>query len=553
MDIILSAVDNMSGKVAQAMNKTRGHLVQLQKSSGFKAFKTLGNQALMAGGAITAAMGGAYLEAEKTASANARLEQVFKSMGETTGEAARQARVYSAALATQIGVDQNAISLTQAKLATFAQVSSESARMAGVFDRATVAAHDLAAAGFGEASMNAVQLGKALQDPIKGITAMNRSGVTFTEVEQKKIKALTQSGRVLEAQNMILSAVEKQVGGVAAATADDSAKMREAFRQMASTIGMALMPAVQEITQSVMAMVEPFRDFVQRNPGVIRAIAATGAALLAFGIAVKVITTVVTIMNAVLAMNPFVLIAIGIIAAIAAVTLLVKHWDSLGERFKALPGWAKIVVGIFALMNLPLLAIIATIKYLQKNWEQISAYFVARWEYIKSSFTGFIDFIRSIHSAFFNAGINIVMSIWNGMKGKFDAMTDWFGEKIQTIRDYLPFSPAKIGPLKDIHKLKIIETIQQSIKPGKLADTMERTAGAAKAAFMGGMSAPTTASASLTPQGGAGISINYSPTVNVTGGEGGITEQITAALNLQVDELRRMLRQIAADKARRGI
>jgi hypothetical protein len=51
----------------------------------------------------------------------------------------------------------------------------------------------MAAAGFGTAESNATQLGKALQDPIKGITALNRAGITFTEDQKELINIFVYS------------------------------------------------------------------------------------------------------------------------------------------------------------------------------------------------------------------------------------------------------------------------------------------------------------------------------------------------------------------------
>jgi hypothetical protein len=114
-----------------------------------------------------------------------------------------------------------------------------------------MAAIDLAAAGFGSAETNATQLGKALQDPIKGLTALTRSGVTFTEVEREKIKALVESGEVLKAQDMILSAIEQQVGGTAEATAKASDKMKLAFDNISEAVGAALLPVFQEFSNEI--------------------------------------------------------------------------------------------------------------------------------------------------------------------------------------------------------------------------------------------------------------------------------------------------------------
>jgi phage-related minor tail protein len=106
-----------------------------------------------------------------------------------------------------------------------------------VFDRATKAAIDLAAAGFGSVETNAIQLGKALEDPIKGLAALGKSGVTFTAEQKELIKTLVETGDVASAQEIILKAVEMQVGGTAEATANASDKMKVAWSQLQEQLG----------------------------------------------------------------------------------------------------------------------------------------------------------------------------------------------------------------------------------------------------------------------------------------------------------------------------
>jgi hypothetical protein len=120
--------------------------------------------------------------------------------------------------------------------------------MGGAFDRATVLAADLAAAGFGEATANATQLGKALNDPIAGISALTRVGLTFTDAQKDLIEAMMATGDVAGAQNIILAELERQVGGTAEATATDSEKMRLALDRVSDEIGTALLPLLNEFT-----------------------------------------------------------------------------------------------------------------------------------------------------------------------------------------------------------------------------------------------------------------------------------------------------------------
>jgi hypothetical protein len=201
--------------------------------------------------------------AEEAAIAQRRLDQVAKSMNLFGSETAKvSARIGEFAEANEllVGVDADVIKATQAKLLTFANLGKTANEMGGAFDRATMAAIDLAAAGFGAAETNAVQLGKALQDPIKGITALARSGVTFTEVEKEKIKTLVESGEVLEAQNLILAAIETQVGGTAQATASAFTKIELATNQVKDAIGEALLPVFEEFAKELVDLTPELAD-----------------------------------------------------------------------------------------------------------------------------------------------------------------------------------------------------------------------------------------------------------------------------------------------------
>src|SRR5262245_66611796 len=71
---------------------------------------------------------------------------------------------------------------------------------------------------------SAIQLGKALNDPIKGVTALQRVGVSFTKSQKNQIKALVESGNTLGAQKVILRELGKEFGGAAKAATDPTPK-----------------------------------------------------------------------------------------------------------------------------------------------------------------------------------------------------------------------------------------------------------------------------------------------------------------------------------------
>jgi hypothetical protein len=221
------------------------------------AFAAVSAAVVGAGLAIAKFGSEAVTAAEEVRQADNRLGQVAQSMGLFGAQTqAVTNRLIELAEANEVNlaIDAETIKLTQSKLLTFKELAGSADEAGGAFDRATMAALDLAAAGFGSAETNATQLGKALQDPIKGLTALTRSGVTFTKQEKENIKTLVESGQTLKAQDLILQAIETQVGGTAQATAKASDKMKLAFENVYETVGEALLPVFDELATEITAL-----------------------------------------------------------------------------------------------------------------------------------------------------------------------------------------------------------------------------------------------------------------------------------------------------------
>ena len=361
------------------------------------ALKKAALPAALALGAVAAAAGGMIQAGEAAATANARIAQINESMGlfgNETEKVNERLIAYANATARATGVDQNSIKATQAKLLTFGELAKSADEVNGAFDRATKAAIDLAAAGFGDAESNAVQLGKALQDPIKGITALAKSGVTFTEQEKEKIKTLVESNRTLEAQEMILKAIETQVGGTAEATANDTDKLKVAFSQVSESIGLILVP----ILAGLAPILTNIAALAARNSKVFvivgAVIAGVEGTILALNAAMKVyqavqlIATVATAaFNAVLAANPITLVIIAIVALVAALVLAYKRFESV----------RKIVDNVFQFVT----------KAVKGSVDAIKSYF---------------ETILGVYKSIFNG----IAKLWNNTVGKLSfSVPDW--------------------------------------------------------------------------------------------------------------------------------
>jgi hypothetical protein len=256
-------------KLTDATKGSQKSLSNLEKTTGtiskgmIGAFTAIG--AAISVTAIKNFASAAIEGAEAARVADQRVAAINVSMGlfgEETQKVTDRLLKYADSQEQVLGVEAETIKATQAKLLTFKELAMTSDEMGGAFDRATIAAVDLAAAGFGSAETNAVQLGKALNDPIAGLTALNRSGITFTEIEREKITALVESGQILEAQEMILAAVETQVGGTAEATATASERMKLAFGEVMDMVGEQLLPIVEEMQKFIVEVVVPaFKEF----------------------------------------------------------------------------------------------------------------------------------------------------------------------------------------------------------------------------------------------------------------------------------------------------
>jgi len=203
--------------------------------------------------------------AEAAATAQARLEAVAKAtnvFGENTSQVTDRLAEFAKSQEMRIAVDDKVIKGVQAQLLSFKQLSSSADETGGAFDRATVAAFDMASAGFGSAEGNATALGKALEDPIKGISALSRTGTIFTEQQKEQIKVLQESGDLVGAQELILAELESQYGGVAAATADASDKLALSFDNIKENAGAALLPVFADLVEGLIPVTEMIGDEV---------------------------------------------------------------------------------------------------------------------------------------------------------------------------------------------------------------------------------------------------------------------------------------------------
>src|SRR6266542_726237 len=169
-------------------------------------------------------------------------------------------------------------------LLTFTNIRNETGKGNDIFTQSTKTLIDMATALGQDIPKSAIQMGKALNDPIKGMTALRRVGVTFTEQQTDQVKAMVKSGNLLGAQKLILRELTSEFGGSAAAQATSSGKMRVAMDNLAESIGGVLAPVITALIGPVTAIATTFTKY----PAVVVVVAAALGLLAAAYVAVKI-------------------------------------------------------------------------------------------------------------------------------------------------------------------------------------------------------------------------------------------------------------------------
>jgi hypothetical protein len=191
---------------------------------------------------------GEFQDSQKVA---AQTAAVLKSTGDAANVSADQVAELAGALLKKTGIDDEAIQSGENLLLTFTNVRNETGKGNDIFNQATKAMTDLSVATGEDMSSAAVQLGKALNDPIKGVTALQRVGVTFTDTQKEQIKTLEDSGHTMEAQKIILGELTKEFGGSAEAAGKTFNGqiniLRETFNNWAGELVGKIIPVLQDL------------------------------------------------------------------------------------------------------------------------------------------------------------------------------------------------------------------------------------------------------------------------------------------------------------------
>lgn len=248
------------------------------KMGGLKG--ALGGVATMAAGFVAAnvviagmngikeGITGAFEAAAEYEKIQAQTNAVLKSTGDASGMTADEVRKLANELSDMSGVEDESIQKGENMLLTFTNIGHDT------FPRATGAILDMSAS-FKAAGKSmdisdvAIQVGKALNDPIKGVTALQRVGVTFTESQKEVIKSLVETGKTSEAQKLILDELNKEFGGSAKAAGDtyagSIAKLKNIWNDWTRDLAAKALPILAETATWLAQNLPRALDAVERG------------------------------------------------------------------------------------------------------------------------------------------------------------------------------------------------------------------------------------------------------------------------------------------------
>jgi phage-related protein len=303
----------------------------------------------------------------------------------------------------QTGIAQTELLGASGKLVTFANVA---ARGTGFINATTKAAADLSASGFGSISSASVMLGKALDNPVKGLTALTRVGVSFSDKQAKVITHLTETGQTAKAQGMILQAVQAQIGGTAKKIADPWDKAKASLSAAAITIGTALMPIVSKFANVIAGIAKWFQKL---SPGAQHLAVTVGLVAAALGpvliIGGKLFGAIGSIINGFKALQG----AMEAFQLASKAAFLANPWFLLGA--------AIVVVAVLVITHWETVK-----KFLLAVWDAIKRAAFAVWNAIKSvvgvvvgAIVGYFKLYLAVGKAIFNALKAIALGVWKAI------------------------------------------------------------------------------------------------------------------------------------------
>jgi len=278
LEIIITGNNAGAKKAFQGVDAAAGTTESKLRKMGDNISPAVAAAATAVVAGVGLALKSAWSAAEESAKIGRETERVLRTTGATAWTSADQVGELATSISELTGADDELIQSGANLLLTFTNIQNKAGEGNDVFDQATQLALDMSTALGTDMSSASIQLGKALNNPIKGITALSRAGVSFTEEQKAQIETMTQAGDVLGAQKIILAELSKEFGGAAEAAATPVDRLKVKLGNLQEDIGSALIPIVGRAADIVGAMTDAFSNLPGPIQTVVGVLAGGGAA-----------------------------------------------------------------------------------------------------------------------------------------------------------------------------------------------------------------------------------------------------------------------------------
>lgn len=235
-------IDDLSRK-----SSVRGGLSQIGRGVGLGLVRGAAIGGVALAGLTTQIVAGVHALQELEdveAQTRAGLKSTQGVSGQTADSIRRLAEEYE-----ELGgvVDDKVIQAGENVLLTFTNIRKDA------FEPALAAALDLSTRMGTDLPSAALQLGKALNDPVRGLTALRRVGVQFSEEQEDQIKRYVELGDTAAAQQIILAEVNKEFGGSFAEAGKTNqatiARFQDSVEELQKNLATAFLPAIDKIAR----------------------------------------------------------------------------------------------------------------------------------------------------------------------------------------------------------------------------------------------------------------------------------------------------------------
>jgi len=379
----------------------------------------MGGLAAAAGGvaAITGFLGDSVKEAQAAEGIQSQLAAVLKSTGGAAGVTADEINEMASNLSNLTGIEDDTIVSGQNMLLTFTNIGKD------VFPETTQTMLDMSAAMGQDLKSSALQLGKALNDPTQGMTALTRVGVTFTDEQKKMIESLQTSGDMAGAQKIILAELAREFGGSASAAGNTfSGTMNKITNQIGNLkeeIGGRLLPELSKMINIFVQWVEtPYiQSFIKQfTDGIVNiATVVISNIPVAFNILINTFNW--------LSQNQGVIVgalaAIGVAIAVFAATSAAALWTAMAPLLPVIAVMAAVGLAAYALYEM---------------WN-------SNFGNIQGTVNGLLSVFRPIFDAIVSwlqvnipLAIQTMVSFWNGtLLPAFMAVGGWINDNLMPL------------------------------------------------------------------------------------------------------------------------